>query len=155
MKPLSYVLFILAIGLGSLSFACPEIDGKYKQVFPVSTNSELLISSHDQDGGKAFHLAIPNSNGPTWSWQVTVGNGPQPMDFGTFYRNVFQEATCKNNQLYVKTSGELLDGDKVIRFTQEWFIYRGTLGNLRWQINYRDDTTTEPRISLFGYDKGE
>ncbi len=146
------LFFVLVFTFGSLALSCPDIEGKFKQTFPVNSGAELLISSEIQDGNKVFHLTMPALVGPTWAWQSIVTETPQPKNMGAFYKNVYEVAVCKERQLYVKTYGEVIDGDKTISFHQEWFLFRSTMGDLRWQINYMDDTLTEPRVSIFGYE---
>ncbi|MDZ4663040.1 MAG: hypothetical protein SGJ18_15620 [Pseudomonadota bacterium] len=132
---------------------CPNVEGKFKQTYPSTTAAELQISTHMLGDDKVYNLVMPSVNGPVWNWKLIASGHPQPKDLGALYKDVYEVAQCKDRQLYVKTYGKLIDGNKIISFSQQWFIYRNTMGRLMWQINYTDETLQEPKISIFGYDE--
>lgn len=150
MKTLGIIFVTLSLNYAAAN-TCPNLGGTYKQNFPTETGAELTIKPSYTGGAIIYDLYMPSAVGTSWTWQVKADGTSYEKQMGSLYKNVYEIARCENKQLRVTLAGEMLDGDKVINFTQEWFIYQNTIGEVVWQTNYHDETTAEPLISIFKY----
>lgn len=151
---LAFVIsFVMHGALADVS-KCPELAGSFQQIFPIATDATLNIRQHPQGRTQAtiYSLGIfHTSNTHPWLWEVTADGQARAKNMGTFYKNVREVSKCEDSQLHVSLYGEIEGHTRSVKFTQKWIIYKNTSDELVWQISYRDDNLSEPRLSIYKY----
>ncbi len=142
------LLVVFVSFFASLSFAaqCPNFSGQYRQIFPTAAGPDLEITQR----GDVVNLSLTHPLPRPWGWQLKVDGQTHEKSLGNVFRDVYEIAKCRDNQIHSKLYGKKLVGNRVVNFTEQWIIYKNTSRELVWQKNYRDDST-EPRLDIYKY----
>ncbi|OQW49125.1 MAG: hypothetical protein A4S09_03415 [Proteobacteria bacterium SG_bin7] len=142
---IAFVSFFASLGLAA---QCPNLAGKYQQVFPQETGAILQVI---QNVDQVLHLSFSGYQTPRRIWTLVLTGKPHPKNLGASYRDVIEQSYCKDNQVYSILSGRLLVGNRIVSFVEKWTIYKNTSGELVWQKRSRDDTGKGPRLDIYKY----